>query len=335
MRNIAIAVFVEMLAFLVSSNVAAADESKEKVQEEVFVDVDADKATHEEIKPLKIKFKRLTSLRLSPDGNLLVCDGGKKLIRVVNPKGKKVNRFKLPFQPEAIDVAADGTIYCGGEGTLVKLDAQGKRLQKVEAPSDVPSEGLPDHGKYLRKIRVSGIAVTGDDVFVAFGSAWSRRSLSKIFRFDRDLQNPKLIAEGLRGCCQRCDIATDGRVLYVAENTRYRILKLDREGNELGSWGSRSRTGLEGFGACCNPMNVCLGPEGAIYTAESGLGRIKRYTAGGKLLDLVGYVGVTRFTRAGHLAAACSNIAVDATPDGQRVFVMDYTNNLVRVLQKK
>ena len=49
----------------------------------------------------------------------------------------------------------------------------------------------------------------------------------------------------------------------------------------------------------------------------------------------VGYLGVDRFTNAGGLAASCSNIAIAATPDGRRVYVMDYKNNIVRILQQK
>ena len=41
------------------------------------------------------------------------------------------------------------------------------------------------------------------------------------------------------------------------------------------------------------------------------------------------------FQRAGRLAASCSNIAVGATTDGNRVFVQDVSNNIIRVLERK
>jgi sugar lactone lactonase YvrE len=160
-------------------------------------------------------------------------------------------------------------------------------------------------------------------------------SKSKLFRFDRDLKNPKLLAEGLRGCCQRCDIVQRDGVLYLAENSVHRVVRMERDGQVLGQWGERSRTDLSGFGSCCNPMNLCFDADGVLYTAESGLGRVKRYTSDGKFLGLAGYIGVERFTNAGRLAASCSNIAIAVTPDGTRVYVMDVKNNLIRVLQKK
>jgi len=183
--------------------------------------------------------------------------------------------------------------------------------------------------------RVSGIAASDTDVFVAFGTGWSTGSKSKLFRLDRELENPKLLAEGLRGCCQRCDIATRNGTLYLAENAVHRVVQYDREGKVLGKWGQRSRTSLEGFGACCNPMNLCFGADGTLYTSESGVGRVKRYTADGKFIGLVGYVGTTRFSRASGLAASCSNIAIAVTPDGSRVYVMDYKARKIRVLEKK
>ena len=144
-----------------------------------------------------------------------------------------------------------------------------------------------------------------------------------------------MLAEGLRGCCQRCDIVAGGGVVYVAENAAHRVVLYDREGKTVGKWGQKSRNDLEGFGSCCNPMNLWLDSHGVLYTAESGLGRVKRYTTDGKFLGLVGYVGVERFQSASQLAASCSNLAIAVTPSGDRVYLVDFKNNRIRVLQKK
>jgi len=301
-----------------------------------LVDVGAETATHEELPPLEIEFERLTAMRLHPRGNLLACDGDAQHIKVIDASGKVVSTIDLDFQPEAIDVADDGTIYCGGQGRLAKLSAEGRVLRQIDLPKkETPEEEREVGPLHNRANRVSGIGVTARDVFLAYGAGWSLRSRSKLFRLDRDLEDLTLIAEDLRGCCQRCDIAAQGESIYVAENSRYRIVAFDREGNELGHFGGKGRKGLEGFGSCCNPMNLDFDAEGNLYTSESGLGRVKRYSTDGELLDLVGYVDVERFDRAGHLAASCSNMAIAVTPDGRRVYVMDYKGNRVRVLEKK
>jgi DNA-binding beta-propeller fold protein YncE len=316
-----------LVAFALSTG-RAADEGK-------IVDLAIETATHEEVEPLDVEFGSLSALRLDACGRLLAGDAEAKEIKVISSRGRQVGSIKLGFAPEAIDVAPNGTIYCGGEGQLAVLDRYGRVVRTVTVPDEAASNITSRRRARSRPLRISGIAVSPSDVFVAFGSGWSLGSKSRLFRFDRDLGNPRLLAEGLRGCCQRCDIVTLDGLAYLAENSAHRVVSYNHDGEILGKWGARSRTDVEGFGACCNPMNLCFDANGVLYTAESGLGRVKRYSTDGEYLGLVGYVGVERFTNAGRLAASCSNIAIAVTPDGSRVYVMDYSNKLVRVLQKK
>lgn len=377
-----------------------------------IVDIAPETATHEEVESLGTEFKRIGTFRLRQDNALLVCDAEAKVIKVIGLNGDVVGAIELQFAPEALDIADDGTIYCGGQGQLAKLDADGRILKTITVPDDVlpkaaekqepeeakdppveqgqkpaaeqagtkavdeaaeqsadevqteaadgsakqppenagdqtakqsqeqPAEdSAPPPAKRRRKKprakRISGIAASKTDVFVAFGSGWSTRSKSKLYRFDRDLEHPSELADGLRGCCQRCDILTRNGVLYLAENSAHRVVLYDREGTVLAKWGEQGRDNLETFGACCNPMNLCFDANGLLYTAESGLGRVKRYTADGQFVDLVGYVGTSRFWHGSSLAASCSNMTIAVTRDGKRVYVMDYRDNRIRVLQEK
>jgi len=299
-------------------------------------DVGAASASHRELKPLDIPFGAITALHLHPDGDLLATDGQARQIKIISPAGKQVGSIELDFAPEALDVSADGTLFCGGQGRLAKLTKNGRVLKIVDVPGATDSQVDETTRRRARDrpTRISGIAATDRHVFVAFGSGWSLGSKSRLFRFDLDWENAKLLAEGLRGCCQRCDLAAHNGVLYLAENAAHRVVAYDRDGTILNKWGTQSRLALEGFGSCCNPMNLCFDGEGVLYTAESGLGRVKRYTSDGRFLGLVGYIGVERFSLAGDLAASCSNIAIAVTPDGGRVYVMDFKNNQVRILEK-
>jgi len=298
-------------------------------------DVGAETATHVEVEPLPVEFESLTSLRLDAQGDLLACDGKAKEIKVIAPNGSVKSTLSLEFGPEAIDVAPDGTIYCGGQGRLAHLEKSGKILHAADSPGDTETETPARRRGQNRAVRISGIAAMGDHVFVAFGSGGGTGSKSELFRFDRDLQNPSQLAEGLRGCCQRCDISASDGIFYLAENAAHRVVKYDPNGEVIQKWGERSRTELEGFGSCCNPMNLCFGSDGVLYTSESGIGRVKRYTPDGQYLGLVGYVGTARYTRASGMAASCANIAIDVTPDGKTVYVMDFRNKLIRVLRQK
>jgi len=303
----------------------------------------ADEApTHKEVESIGTsgagKIGTLATLCVAPGDRLLACDAASSEVKVFDIQGALKATWKLPFAAWSICPVADGAIYVGGDGKLARLDKDGKVLKAVDVAGElIGADGTGQNrfpGGRPPVGRASGMAVTDQDVFVSFGSGWSMRAKAVIVRFDRDLTAATKIADGLNGCCQRLDLVAKDGWLYVAENARHRVLKMDRDGKVLASWGKRARTELDGFGSCCNPMNLWFGADGMLYTAESGLGRVKRYTPDGKLLSFVGEVGVTRFERAGGLAASCSNVAVAASADGSRVFVQDVKTNGIRVLAK-
>jgi sugar lactone lactonase YvrE len=245
-----------------------------------------------------------------------------------------VNTIDPGLPPEVLDLAADGSIYCGGDGRVTKLSAGGRVLKTVEIPDEIEDDSAPSRGG-RRPPGLSGLVVADDAIYVTFGSGWSVSSKAQLFRFDLDLENPVLVADGFRGCCQHCDLAFRDGVLYVAENAAFRIVSFDGLGELIGKWGSKSRGDLKLFGGCCNPMNINFGPDNVLYTAESGMGRVKRYTPQGEFLGLVGYLDTARFSRGSGFAAACCHIPIAVTPDGNRVYVADVKENIIRVLRRK
>ena len=316
-------------------------------------EVNFETPTHKEIEPIGLtpetEFANLSTFCITAKGNLLACDSEAEEIKRINPDGKLLDTWKLEFSPFSIVACPDGTIYVAGPGTVAKLNAKGKVLKTVRVETEDPDEDWDDEDdededdeededddeeEDTFESKSSGIEATEKDVFVCFGSGWSTRSTSSIVRFDRDLNNPKTIADQMHGCCQRLDIVARDGILYVAENARHRVVKLDRDGKILSKWGQRDRKNIEGFGSCCNPMNLFFNSDGVLYTAESGLGRIKRYSADGKFLGLVGHIGTTRFNQAGRLAASCSNIAVAVSQDQSRIYVLDFAKNLIRIMVK-
>ena len=254
-----------------------------------------------------VKFGSLSTFCLNQDGNLLACDMKKRAIIVVSPNGERLATWKLRLTPQAIHVHTDGTVFIGGMERLAKLDQTGKLLKSVGSPT---------------RERAAGIATTRRDLFVALRKGFG----FSIYRFDHNLEQPKEIVEHLRGCCGQMDVAAKDGLVYVAENARHEVVCLDREGKELRAWGKYDRHNVEGFGSCCNPMNLFFGPGGALYTSEAELGRVKRYTPDGKFLGLVGEVKI---------GAGCVNVSIAVRKDGSRVYVLDRESNLIRVLQRK
>ncbi len=172
--------------------------------------------------------------------------------------------------------------------------------------------------------KVSSISSQGENVFVACRAKVGYGF--DVWRMDPAFAGAKKIVTGLRGCCGQMDVQCCEFGLFVAENARHRVVRYDANGKLLNTWGKRAREGLEGFGSCCNPMNVAFGPGGEIYTAESYTGRVKRFDAKGKLLGVVG---------SGEIGSGCVNVSIRVSDDGNRVYMMNSTESKIVLLTRK
>jgi hypothetical protein len=122
------------------------------------------------------------------------------------------------------------------------------------------------------------------------------------------------------------DIQARGDSFYLSENTKKRVAQYDRSGKFVAAFGQSGREsdGLS-FGGCCNPMNCRLAVSGDIYTAESE-GIVKRFSAAGEFLGLVGYAKLT---------GGCKNVAVAASPKGDKIYFCDLPGSRIVVLAEK
>ena len=272
----------------------------------------AQAATHEEVDTIAdskdTKCKRLSNFCMNADGNLLVCDEGGSVVRVITPKDELKATWKMPFKPMAICTRKDGTTIVAGAGKVAVVAKDGKITKTADIPAASKSSSA------------SGVAAMGNDVFVC---AYGGRTGFTVYRFNSKLGDCKEIVKGLRGCCGQQDITSDGKSLYVAECARHRVVKYDRDGKMIGSFGNRDRTGMEGFGGCCEPKNLCFGPDGDLYTGSSANARIKRYTPDGKF---VGVVGSPKSTR------GCLRVTLAINKDGSRIYFLDSGKNVIRVM---
>jgi len=250
---------------------------------------------------------KLHNFCLATNGNILACWGtltkggkGDSQVKVFSPDGKLVSSWPLPTLPQAICVDVDGFTYVGGAGQLLKLDPDGKIVASASSPVaaqvvklDRTTEKMnaQDAARYTdalqqRKLAITGIAVTGDDLFVACPSTTDFSYM--VYRMDRQLQNPKLVVKGLRGCCGQMDIQAGDGKLWVPHNARHLVECYSRDGGKLSSFGKTSRVAADGFGGCCEPKNVRLATDGFIYAAESGPPVvIKRFSTEGKFAGVV------------------------------------------------
>ena len=294
-------------------------------------------ATHKETGVLgdkgPTKSKSISSFCLDASDNLVVCDQKEKVIRVLKPDGTLKTTWKLEFAPQIIKPGKKDTMVVAGKGQVAIFDKEGK----VQAKASLPIPAVPE--TWLKRAKtpkqrkallaqykgmmsnVTGLALLGDEIFVA-----ARANTGYcVYRLGKNLKESKVVIKGLRGCCGQMDICANdkGNKLFVAHNSKHCVEVYDRKGKKLSTFGKRARSGDEGFGSCCNPMNVLFGPGGELYTSESGLCRVKRYSPEGKLLGVVGKTGI---------AGGCKRMTIAITKDASKIYMLDTKKNKIRVM---
>lgn len=173
------------------------------------------------------------------------------------------------------------------------------------------------------KMKVASISEADGEVFLATGA--SQGYGFSVWRTNRRFEDGEQIVKSLSGCCGQMDVQASEHGVYVAENSRHKVRCFDRNGERVCDWGSQARSGLEGFGGCCNPMNVAFGPGGDVYTAESETGRIKRFSDSGDFVELVGRA---------ELVPGCKKVSIAVGPEGDRVYMLDITRNHIVMLER-
>jgi hypothetical protein len=119
------------------------------------------------------------------------------------------------------------------------------------------------------------------------------------------------------------DLIAGGGRIFTAENTKFEVGVYDLEGKKLTSFGQRFKEGNQGFGSCCNPMNVLRYENGDLLTAESSIGTLKRFNADGKLLGVIGRA---------RIGEGCKHVAIGFDPQRERYYVQYQDRNHICVL---
>ncbi len=123
--------------------------------------------------------------------------------------------------------------------------------------------------------------------------------------------------------------APDGS-LYVADTENHRIQHLSQDGEVLHVWGSFGDVtqGNAPGGTFNQPWGIAVGPDGAVYVADTWNHRIQKFSSDGQLLKVWGYFGQAEQAEA---MWGPRDVAVDSS--GQ-VFVTDTGNKRVVVFDR-
>jgi hypothetical protein len=205
-----------------------------------------------------------------------------------------------------------------------QLQAYQNALQSMQRQVEQPNIANTVRSLTGRLRIINGVAVTDKDIYLMCGE--TKGYGYALWRMDLKFAKSEKVLSRLSGCCGQMDVQAHGDLIAIAENTRHRVARYDRDGTLADSFGARAResSGLN-FGGCCNPMNCRIMPNGELYTAESE-GIIKKFNAKGEFVALVGAVWLTN---------GCKNVAVAASASGDRVYFCDQPGSQFVILEPK
>ncbi len=311
--------------------IAAIKESPEALAKQL------EKSAEAQVKTLRTQLKNYQSYKTRYEGMLEKAnDASKKAYEnaidnydrlIVNLekriKARLANAKISPDDPEFEKIAK--TEKRKAENMVKSLERTIKTYkQYIENNANAEMTDIQIENMLKQKSKVSSISTTGKHVFVVCQATEGYGF--DVWKTNAKFEKPEKVVKGLRGCCGQMDVQACENGLFVAENTGHRVAHYSLEGKSLGTFGKRDAKGEEGFGSCCNPMNVCFAKGKTVLTAESGTGRIMQFNQKGEKLAVIGN---------GKITGGCKNVAVHATYDLSTVYMLDLTGKKICILKPK
>lgn len=204
---------------------------------------------------------------LDSKGRILVGELGAGLIKIFSPAGSLLDRIDLsellgkPVAPGRISVGDDGRIYVVdlSNHDLLVVDSGGGSL-KVLGGMDYPQKVGPAGGGRVIGISGLGDAVTVYDADGAVLKTFGRHGDDS----DANVSFPTGFA-----------VDTTGRI-WIADAFQHRLKVFSGDGSFLFNYGSME-TERGGF---FFPVDLCFGPDGALFVLEKGGDRIQVFEVG-------------------------------------------------------
>jgi len=275
--------------------------------------------------PVKLALNEARAIALDSDGRMYIA--GDSVIHILSNTGNPERMIELSGRPQCLTVTADGKVYIGLEDHVEVYDGDGSRLASWEPLGDeTVLTSIAEHDGNVF------VADAGHRIVLHYDAAGTL--IGHIGEKDPDRNIPGFFIPS-----PHFDLAVsrDG-LLRVVDPGRNRIEAYTLDGDLEFWWGKRSND-IDGFCGCCNPVNFALLPNGGFVTAEKGLERVKVYNSDGGFVGVV--AGPTELGKTSQLKICetpeeCRGRALDvaAGADG-RVYILDTTENVVRIFQQK
>jgi len=275
--------------------------------------------------PVKTGFRQSRVIAVDSAGRMYVA--GDSAIRVLNNTGDLERAIELAGEPRCVAVADDDKLYVGLQEHVEVFDARGQRL----ASWDSLGEGavLTSIAKHQDHVFV---ADAGHRVVLHYDVAGTLVKRIGAKDIDRDIPGFVIPSPYFDLAVSR-----DG-LLRVVNPGRHRIEAYTFDG-DLEFWWGKSSVDIDGFCGCCNPVNFALLPNGGFVTAEKGLDRVKIYNSDGGFVGVVagpGQLGKAGPVRVCDSPEQCQMGGLDVAAGAEgRIYVLDTTENVIRVFHKK
>ncbi len=221
------------------------------------------------------EFRRaLSGLALGPRDAVHAL--GDDEIRVFEAGGRLVRKWRAPEKASCLGVATDGRVAVGSPSRVdLFSDAGGHIGGFAVGTRDKPAA-------------VTAVRLFRDAVLVADAAA------RVIRRYDfRGTEQGTIGARNKTGGFmlpnKSLDFDVDAAgIVYATDSGRHRVTSWTLDGEMVSSFGKFGMAKLEDFVGCCNPVNVAVGPDGSVVTAEKMIARVKVFSKDRALLAVIG-----------------------------------------------
>jgi sugar lactone lactonase YvrE len=256
----------------------------------------------------------LAGIALDGDDNVyLAGEGG---VRVLDAAGQVLQVIPTDAPATCVAVALDGRVWVGHK-TSVASYSDGERQVAWGKAGTGPGE----------LAWVTGIAVSGDDVYVADAGnrivhrfAVNGDYVGAIGATDADAGVPGIVCPSAH-----LDCVPVGDELHVNNPGRLIVERYTPDGDRLGFWGDPGSKADQFFG-CCNPTDIALLGRDRMVATSKGTNRLRVFGLDGKLLAFAGRANFS----------TSQSVGRDVATDSQgRIWVADPGDGKVRVFALK
>jgi hypothetical protein len=230
-------------------------------------------------------------------------------VRIFQPDGSLVRRWKAPENALCLAVDSQEVVYIGLPGSIEVYGAVGNHV------------GGFNVGEAGKPADITAIKVFRKEILIADATA----RLIRRYEFSgRQLGDIGTQSKARRFMLpnRSLDFDVDERgVVRAGDSGRHRVTAWNIEGLPLGSFGKFGQRNPEDFTGCCNPVNIAVTRDGKVVTAEKAGARVKVFEPEGKLLAVIG---------AEHFDANCTHIHLAVDSKG-RILAADPVRREIKI----